>query len=244
MARLDGVLQISPQDLYTESSVQMGIPGALASTGDGRFFRYAKVGGTALVPGKLYQAPAETTGWENLACAAAVVGAKKIVTTSTITATANQLAGGYVVITASTGAGYSYKISSNTAASGAVCTITLEDPLLTAMDVSTSTIDIVANPYAEVVVSAGSGSGATSTPLGVAVFAVTAEYYGWLQVAGPVGVLADGGITVGALAVVSNSVAGALEIATNGSTEAQPAIGVALTGISTGEYGLIQMQMA
>jgi hypothetical protein len=246
MARLDGFLQITPQDLYTESSLQMGILGTMASTGDGRFFRYVKTGGTALVPGKLYQSAAETTGWENLACAAAVKGDKTIVTTSTITATANQLAGGYVTVTAAgqAGAGYSYKIAGNTAAAGAVCTIYLEDPLLTALTVTASTIDIIANPFAEVILSVGSGSGCTGTPIGVAVYPVTAEYYGWVQVKGPCGVLADGGITVGAVATVSNSVAGALEIATNASTEAQPAIGTAITGISTGEYGLIDLMLA
>jgi hypothetical protein len=104
--------------------------------------------------------------------------------------------------------------------------------------------DIILNPFTEIVVSAGSGSGTTSTPVGVAVYPVTAEYYGWVQTKGPALLLADGGLTVGALVVASNATAGAVEIATNGSTEAQPPVGTAITGIDTGEYGMVQLNLA
>ena len=92
MSTLKGDLLIAGQDLFTSSSVSETNLGVMATTGDGRYFRYVLVGGTTLVPGQLYQASAEVTGWENLACAAAVAGATTIVTTSTLTATLNQMA--------------------------------------------------------------------------------------------------------------------------------------------------------
>ena len=243
MARLGGDLQVSPQELMTDSSIQMATLGARATTGDGRVFRYVKCGGTALVPGKMYQAAAETTGWENLAAAKLSIGDTSITTTSSITATANQLAGGYVAVTTSTGVGYMYKIRGNTAAVGAVCTIYLEDPIQVATVAATTKFDIILNPYAEVVVSAGSGSGTTSAPLGVAVYPVTAEYYGWLQIKGPAPVLADGAITVGAVVVASDGTAGAVEIGANASTEDMQPVGTAMTGIDTGEYGFVYFNL-
>lgn len=235
---------LTPGDLTLNTSDSRYSLGFLASSDDGRRFRYVKAGAVALVPGKLYQSPAETTAWEALAIttASGVAGSTALVTTSTITATKDQLAGGFVSVTTTPGLGYTYKIKGNTAATAAACTIYLEDPVQVAIT-SSSAIDVIANPFAEVLLSVGSGSGSTGMPVGVAVYPVTAEYYGWVQVGGPCTVLADGGLTVGALCVSSNATAGALEIATNASTEAQPAIGVAITGISTGEYGLVNLNL-
>lgn len=244
MARLGGDMQVSPQELMTQSSIQMATLGSRATTGDGRVFRYVKVGGTALVPGKLYQGAAETTGWENLAAAVMAIGDLSFTITSTITATLNQMAGGFATITTSTGAGYTYKIKGNTAATGAVCTVYLEDPIQLASAAATTKIDIVESAFADVVISAGSGSGPTANLAGVAIYPVAATYYGWVQVGGPVGVLADGGITVGAVCVASNGTAGAVEIGTNASTEAQPYVGHALTGIDTAQYGMVYLNIS
>ena len=240
---LKGDAQIIGQDLFAISSAANLSPlGTLATAGDGRYYRYVLCDGTtAVVVGKLYQGSAEATTWQNLACAAAAVGATSITTTTTLTATLNQMAGGYVTVTASTGLGYTYKIKGNTAASSAVCTIYLEDPILVAMTVTTSTIDIILSPYAGVVLS---NSTISSAPVGVSVFPITAAYYGWLQVRGPASVLADGSIAVGDIVVASNGTSGAVEIGANASTEAQAPVGTALTGISTTEYGFIMLHIS
>lgn len=238
MARLGGDLQVSPQELMTDSSIQMAMLGTRATTGDGRYFRYVKCGGTALVPGKLYQGPATTTGWQALAIAAAAKGDVSITTTSTVTVTANQLAGGYVLVSTTPGLGYQYKISRHAAASGAVVTLYLEDPIQVALTTGT-TIDLIASPFAEIELSDASNHDAAI--VGVAVYPVTAEYYGWVQVAGPANVLADGTLVVGELAVASNGTDGAVEVAVGGSTEIQIPVGQCNTAVSTGEYGSVYL---
>lgn len=234
MSSLTGPVLAEYQDLFSTSTTAGGPNGGLnlgakAYTGDGREYRFVLAGGTALVPGKLQQTPAETTGWENLAVAAAAVGATSITTTSTVTVTANAWAGGYVMVTTNTGAGYQYKIKSNPAKTAAVVTITLEDPILVALD-TTSTIDVIANPYSGVIVNPASASGA---PIGVGVFPVTAAQYGWIQVAGVANILSDGGTAVGLAVVASNATAGAVETLTG----TQAPVATALTGVSTTEYG-------
>ena len=133
MAQMTGDLQIVASDLTLNSSIQMHNLGERAVTPDGRSFRYVKAGGTALVPGKLYQAPAEVTNHQNLAPTDAVaIGATSLtVTLGATAATANQYAGGYVVITTGTGVGYQYRISSHPAAAlNTTLTLTLEAPII------------------------------------------------------------------------------------------------------------------
>ena len=235
MARLGGDLQVSPQELMTDSSIQMATLGARATTGDGREFRYVKAGGTALVPGKLQQTAAETTAWENLSVAAAAIGDKSITTTSTVTVTANQLAGGYVAVSVTPGQGYMYRIAKHAAATAAVVTLYLEDPIQVALTTA-SYVDLISSPYAEVIINPSS---ATGTPIGVAVYPITAEYYGWIQTKGPANVLADGAITVGTNLVASNGTAGAVEPLAG----VQASIGIAMEGISTTEYGMVYLNL-
>src|SRR5436853_4270705 len=93
------------QPIFSSSSTQLHTLGEKCVTPDGRVYRYVKAGGTTLVPGKLQQSSAEVTGDQNLAVTASAIGATTITTTSTVTVTANQYAGGYAIIAASTGAG-------------------------------------------------------------------------------------------------------------------------------------------
>lgn len=221
------------QALLSESSTQLHNLGELVHANDGRSFRYAKAGATALVAGKLQQAQAEDTGAQNLTAVAAAVGDFTIVSTSTITATANQYAGGWAIITVTPGVGYQYSIKSHIAYTAAAPTFQLNDSIQVALT-TTSRIDIVANPLSAVVVNPTT---ATSAPSGVAIYPVTAAYFGWLQVAGVATILSDGGSTVGTNVSASNATAGAVEAAVT----AQAAIGVAVTGVATTEYGAFKL---
>lgn len=246
MSSLTGPVLAEYQDLFSSTTTQGGPNGGLnlgakAYTGDGREYRFVLAGATSLVPGKLQQTPAETTGWENLAVATAAIGATSITTTSTVTVTANAWAGGYVMVTVAPGQGYQYKIKGNPAATSAVVTLQLEDPIQIALNSSTSKIDIIANPYSAVIVNPAAASG---TPIGVAVFPITNAQYGWIQVAGVANVLADGAIAVGSQVVASNATAGAVETqVAGGSSVDQAYVGTAVTGISTTEYGSIKLSI-
>lgn len=221
----------SPGDLTLNTSTPQVELGTKICTTDGREFRYVKAGAVALVPGTLLQAPAETTGCQDLAVTATAIGATTITTTTTVTVTANQFAGGWVVVTVTPGQGYQYKIKSHPAATGAAVVLTLEDPIQVALTTA-SRIDLVASPYSGVLINPASAS---SAPIGAAVYPVTALYYGWAQVHGPAALLADGSITVGTSLAASNGTAGAVEPLAG----VQAPVGYAVTGIATTEYGTV-----
>lgn len=236
MSQLTGATQIIAQDLYTSSSTQQHVLGQLAYTSDGRGFRYCKVGGTALVPGKLYQNAAEdTTNMEDLTVSTTSAGATTVTTTTTVTLTANQVAGGYLVVTsATTGAGQISRIKSHPAATTAAVTFTLEDPLKIATT-GTVKIDVLPNPYDGVVVAPTS---ATGMPVGVAVHAVAASSYGWLQTHGIAPCLAQGTVTVGDVVIPANTTTTGTVVA-EGANTIDAEVGIAPTGIATTEYGMI-----
>lgn len=226
---------IGPYQSETVSPSE-AVLGQIASTPGGRKFRYCLVGASALVPGKVYQAPAEITNHQDLTpTAATAIGDTSItVTLGATAATANQYAGGWVVVTTGTGAGYQYRISSHPAAAlSSTLTLTLDDAILVATNASTTRVDLVLNPYSGVIVNPTTASGSVA---GVAVYAAAAGTYAWLQTGGPAAVLADGANAVGAELVASNAVAGAVEDATG---TAQAVIGTSMTGCADTEYGAV-----
>lgn len=233
-------LLIAPSDLTLNSTTAPCELGARATTGDGRAFRLVLAGGTTLASGKLQSAPAETTGWQDLDVAAGSVGDTSITTTSTVTATANQLAGGYIVVTNGTGLGIPYKIASNPAVSGAVITVQLSDAVQVAF-ANTVDVDMIASPYSGVVLWATSQVAAA---LGVAVYPITNAKYGWIQVSGPAACLVDAGnLTVGQMAVASDDTDGAVGPFESDAL-AFPVVGTSLTGISSGEYGMVNLNIS
>jgi len=155
MSRVIGTNAVvaSSDVLQTNESVPSHELGDKVKTSDGREFVYVLNGGTTTTAGSIYQSPAETTGNQSRIVAAASVGAMEVTTTDTLTATVNQFAGGFIVVTgeAGTGIGETYRIKSHPAVTGAVCTFSLEDPIRVALSAATQ-IDIVASPYAGVII--------------------------------------------------------------------------------------------
>lgn len=238
MSTLRSDLLINPQELFDLTISTKGTDlGALATTGDGRYFRYAQAGAVALVPGTLQQAPAEITANQNLTAVAAAVGATQLVSTSTVTVTANQYQGGWAMITVTPGQGYQYQIGSHAAFTSAAPTFTLTDPIQVTALTTGSRIDLVSNPYVNAIINPTT---ATSTPTGVAVSALPIGFYGWLQVKGVANVLADGAVVVGTSVCASNGTAGAVEATTG----VQALVGTAVTGIATTEYGAVMLNLA
>ncbi len=232
--QLSGAVQVVAQGLLDESSTALHGLGELVHTNDGRALRYAKAGVSALVAGTLQQSPAEDTGDQDIAATAAAVGATSVVTAA-MTVTANQYSGGLMVVTNGTGKGLQYRIKSHAAFTSAAATFTLDDAIKVALD-TTSRLDFVANPLNGVVINPTTP---TSSPVGVAVTALTAAYFGWLQVAGVATCLADGATTVGAhLDAATGSVAGSVEDGTIGTT---PGVGISQSGIADTEYGPVKL---
>lgn len=212
--------------------------GAVMAADNNRRFVYVRNGALATTRGLMYQAAAEDTADQDITPTATAVGATSLVTSSTMTVTANQYAGGLIVVSVTPGLGQVLKIKSHAAYTAAAATFELEDPVLVALT-TTSRIDFVVNPYNGVVVTPTT---LTGTPVGVAVNALTASYYGWLQTWGPGPVTADAGgaITVDDALSTSNGTSGCVEVGVAG----QPNVGYASTGIAAGETGIAFLRIA
>ena len=174
---------------------------------DGRVFRLAKNGGTALTSGKLVVQGDPVANHLALTPTAAAIGDTTLtVTLGATAATANQYADGFAVDITT---GMQYKIKSHPAAdASATLKLELYDALLEAIP-ATDDIDLVANPYSGVVVSAKDQA---DLAVGVPPIDVTASYYFWLQTAGLAAVLCDEAITRGKAVTTGTGVAGAVEM--------------------------------
>lgn len=225
-------------DLLSNSSVQQMTVGAYAETNDGRGYRYSLIGAVSTVAGKVYQGKAldatndQVSG--GISIEAAAIGATSVVTTSTLTWTADEFAGGYMAVVVTPGQGYTYRIRGNTAASSAVGTFTLDDPIQVALTTSSKVI-VVANPYNGLVIEPGTPTAAVA---GVANSIITNAQYGWVQTRGACSVLFTGTGAAG-------KAVGSLSGGTSGSSA--PAIAATnimgyhmATGI-TGEYAMIML---
>jgi hypothetical protein len=226
---------ITPQDLLTATSVQNTDLGAKATTGDRRYFRYAKIGAVATVPGKVYQGPTEDTTNNNpsggLTPAETAIGATSVTITSSTTHTVNDLAGGFMSVNVTPGQGYYYKIKGNTAVTGAAnMVVYLEDPIIIALTTS-SMVTFQKNLYNGIIVAPAT---MTNAIVGVPTNIFTAAYYAWIQTGGQCSVLETGTGTCGtALGVLQGGTIGSLAPAIAGT----PIIGFAQGTNITGEYG-------
>lgn len=234
MSKITSELLLSPQDLFTSSTTKGTNLGAVGHSEDGRAFRYVLAGAVALVPGKLQQTSAEVTADENLAPNATyAIGATQIICSTTSSTVANYYSDGYAVITTTPGQGYFYQINSNLAVASSLITVNIQDPLVVALTTS-SKVDLVANPYKGVVVNPTTQTGAVA---GVAITATPIANYGWIQTGGPSNVLAGAAITVGNQVGIFNPTAGAC------ATTTTSFIGHAMTGIASGDYGLVDLAL-
>ncbi|MEK7180003.1 MAG: hypothetical protein AAB706_00850 [Patescibacteria group bacterium] len=242
---LSGALQISGQDLLTDSSTQQHALGQYAETSDGRGYRYCKVGATATVPGKLYvgadfdvvnHSPAGGLGVN----AAVAIGGTDIVISTSTTLVLNELAGGFLSVGITPGQGYTYRIKSNTATSAAtLATIVLDDPLKIALTTASKVV-VVQHQYNGVVVSPGAAS--TGVPVGVANSIITAAYFGWLQTYGPCSILSGVATSIslpGVPVSPSASTAGSVIV----STAILPTVGWAMHLFTATEYNLVHLTL-
>ena len=237
MSSLRSNILVQPQEIFVSSSTQGTDVGASATTGDGRYFRYALGSGTALVAGKLYQTtPQDTTNYQNLAVLAAGTNTLVVTTSTTTTFAANALTGGWLTVRTTPGQGFQYKISSHAATSAGTVAFNLEDPIQITLSTA-SVIDVTPNPYANVIVSPTTRSGIAA---GVAVNNTTLSQYGWLQTRGCTNVLTDTAITVGNSVSPSTNVAGAVMPATG--TQAQ-VLGYAMITTTDTKYAPVFLTM-
>lgn len=232
---ISGPVVVAAQSVYSSSSTALHNLGEYVMTNDGRGYRYCSAGATALVVGKIQQASAEdTSNMQELAITNATLGDLSIVTTSTVTLTANQLAQGYLIISEGTlGVGEVYRIKGNTAATAAVTTFSLEEPVRTTTTGSCK-VDVKTHPYQGVIVAPTTQ---TSAIVGAAQYAIVANEYGWLQTHGVCAILAQGTVVVGdGLVPANTTTTGTVVSRADASLEAS--IGYALHGCASTDFAL------
>lgn len=236
MVKFSSQPQTFPQDLRDEDT-SAGIElGAKVSTDDGRVFRYVKAGSSALVAGTVVDGPATVANHTNVTVASAASAGDTTITVTlgATAATANQYAGGVIVINDVDGQGYTYGIKSHPAAdASASLTVTLDDnePVVEALTTS-SQATLVANQYNGAVIHPTTEAG---VPIGVAVTDLTASSYGWIQTRGPVSALCGATTGIGLSCAASDTTAGSYEVGDG----ILPPIGYAIAaGVAT-EYNPI-----
>lgn len=200
------------------------LTGSKFDTSDGREFVLVQNAGTALVQGTLIQGPAQITNHTNMTVtAASAVGATTVAMTLGATlVTANQYAGGYLIVNASSGIGQTLKIASHPAAAqSAALTVTLEDPVQVALTTS-SKVTLRLNPYGSANGTDVRTSGVVVCPttltgqvIGVAVSPIAASTttvgtYGLIQTKGLVACLNDATTAIGLDLMPSTNTAGAV----------------------------------
>lgn len=239
MPQLGSDPQAAGQPLYTSSATQRHALGERLVTSDGRVFRYAKAT-SALVAGNFIQSAAQIADHQNLATAAAAIGATEIVVTLAGTAaTANQYAGGQAVVTITPGLGQALAISGHAAASASTAlTLTLAEPLRVALSTLTK-IDLIPNPYGAVIQSPATTL--TGCVVGVATYIIAAGEFGWLQRSGPCGALIAGTPGVGVAIVLPGSAAGAAVV--DGAAAATLVVGSMLSTGGDGECNGVMLAL-
>lgn len=222
----------SPFSIFGVSGGQTSTDASLATltgskwqTADGRELVLVQNGGTALVSGVLVQSPASIgANHTGLTVATAAIGATQVtVTLGGTLATANQYAGGFLVISAGTGIGQTLRIQSHPAGtSSGTVVLTLEDALSVATLVSDSKGSLTLPQY-------GSAKGTDFTTSGVVVCpttltgrvvgatfypipatSTTVLSYGFIVKNGAVGVLNGAGTSIGLDVMPGGSVAGSV----------------------------------
>ena len=182
---------------------------------DGRNFRYVENGGSAITEGLLVasEAPAGNHD-EDLAVATTAAGSTTVAVTLGATAAAKNLyAEGYLFINVpilgtSANPHEMYKIKSHAQAdANAAVTLTLNEPdgLVTAVTNGTETVGLIKSPYKDIVVAPAAVAGRF---VGVTTRSMTANYFGWIQVAGLATVAMDGTPAFGTLVGASSNHAG------------------------------------
>jgi hypothetical protein len=189
------MFNIISQGIYDEAQYQQHELGTLGMDKWGNKFRYVKNGAATLVVGELLQEPAEDTNFRSMVCAASqVIGDQQITVTLAGTAvTANQFDEGIIYIESATGIGQQFRIvrhSVQTSTTGA-CTFYLDRPLKVAITVTTTQVTVRKNPYKGVIEYPITTQ--TGGAVGVALYAMTAAYFGWIQSGGDCAVLWDTG---------------------------------------------------
>ena len=129
----------------------------------------------------------------------------------TVTASAQQFAGGYLVITSGTGYGFTYRVKGNTVSgtpAATSSTFEIDAPLQAALSGTATAATVCGSPYMDL----KKCDTTDFDPSGVSCACVSADGYGWIQTHGVCGVLTGAYVPVKGPVVASTNTAGGIEI--------------------------------
>jgi hypothetical protein len=211
-------------------------------TADGRKFRFMLNGASTLTIGNVIGNAAIISTDRDLTAAAGLVGDRSVTFTHGAATTAiNYFSEGFAVISVTPGLADTYRIANHEAlGSGTSGVVNFAAGHALRRVLSTSSkVDLVANPYASMVVVAAT---ILQTPLGVAVSALTAGQFGWVQSAGVCGVICTGTMTVGSPAVMLLS-GGTAGTPAPAAAATNPVVGRVLVVAATGAASTLFLTM-
>jgi hypothetical protein len=163
----------------------------------------------------------------------------------TVTATADEFAGGYVIVTSGTGYGWTYRIKGNTISGTGASTeslFELDSPIVVALDCTQTALTLVGSLYANV-----EAATATDKPVvGATMSCVSTGGYGWICTHGVVAVKQGANLTGdGYMACLDTNVAGAVRpLNTIGSSSSiTPIIGYYLRAASVSNFSTIYLTL-
>jgi hypothetical protein len=243
---LSSVPTVFAADTLLNVPTAPGRAGTQAWTRDGRRFRLVKnsvAGGISY--GRLLQGPGPNAGHTGLVPTADVpIGARTVRVTAGGGGTnvpANTYAGGLLYVTVGVLSGQTYAIKSHdqiVAAQPFSVTLEADDLIISVITASTDRVSLIANPYQEAVISAGTAAAAGA--IGVTTSSgINAGNWGYVQVEGLAVCLADAAIAVGQ--AVSPSITTVGLVAINSGT--LPIIGSAVTA-ATGAGSVLVVSLA
>jgi hypothetical protein len=233
-----------------ETSSQKQKLGTRAVLPDGRVFYYAENSNAAITSaGQIVDGIAAVGAHDgDLATAALAAGSTTVTTTTSLTVTKDQYKDGYLFVNDVAGQGEVYRVKSNTAVSSAAgCEITLDesDGIRTAFTTGTQ-FGLMYSPYKDVKIIDGDGT-MTTGALGVTTIPVTADYFCWVQTAGPAAVLSGAATYVVGDAIGTSQASGesgAADLWDVSSEEDTRAIGTSMGVVSVDtEYGWVMLSI-
>lgn len=243
MALATGRADSSIIDLYASDTTVVGpnLLGQIIDGENGKMFRYALAGASALVVGNMLQSKAVDTQFTNMAVPAAVATGTTgqiTLTNGTTVLTGNEFVGGSLSVYTAPGLGDEYTIMGNSAANnGGALTVVLDRPIRTAWTTSTK-VNMRYSPWYSVIQSPATTL--TGSVAGNAIFAIPAGQYGYVQTHGVGAALSDGSsILVGSEIAVPSGTAGAVTLATAGA----PTVGFALQAAAAAHVIGVQLQV-
>lgn len=238
MAFITGNPVIGGFDLYSSSAQPIADVGQLIYGDNGKAFRYALAGASALVVGNVLQSSVTDTQFDSLAVAvAAASGDRQVTLTNGTTAvTAGQFVGGSLEVSVNSASGTNLAeeytiVGHGTATNGSSWVVTLDRPIRTAWTVATTKIRAKRSPWSGVI---QCPTTLTGVQVGVAIYPIAANEYGWVQTKGVAAVLSDNSTgAVGSDVGVPGATAGSVGVNVAGTGKSNT-VGRALSALASG----------